>query len=174
MLLSHLSAFARRTDQRPEPSNRGLHPLLVQDLKTVFDAFPLTAVQHLRANMHRLIRGKYVDDSGNGCIMYLLSEVLPHDRRIRRRSDLIRHFTGGVSLENRALSEYIAPYHVVQVWDLGPSFRYGGIADLGMDDLRQVIDDYLRDRLLSNDVHLRSTAAAPTAGSRRPDAVTGA
>lgn len=64
------------------------------DLNSVFLRFPVRCLQHVLTNRHRLISGSYQDAVGNGCLFYLLSELLPS--KIDSREALTRFFTGAV------------------------------------------------------------------------------
>ena len=119
-----------------------------RDLISSFQHFPLASLLHLKANFGRLIRGHY-KRNGGGCIFHLLSEVLPE--RIESRMDLISYFTGQVANDcNDAV--YLAPKHVVKVWDGDLSLpqtvsRYPGVEKLGRALLKAVLLEAIEMRL---------------------------
>lgn len=99
------------------PGLRQVHPQIIEDAFYCFSKFDLRCVQHLRSNVHRLIRHSYSDDQGNGCIFGLLTETLPAGQQIRDRSTLTTWFTGGCGPMYRELPEYQAARYLVRVWD---------------------------------------------------------
>jgi len=109
--------------------NRDAWKLVQEDLRHCCSYFPLECVMHVVQNAHRLMRGKYTDGSGRGCLFYLLSELLPADRRIDSRERLTRHFTGGSGEGFRELPQYQPAKYLVRLVDGDKSAaeRYPGL-----------------------------------------------
>lgn len=117
------------------------------DLRYVFRSFPLTCLYHLWANSHRLIRGAYIDQHGNGCIMYLLSESLPVSRRIFSKQSLLAHFSHD---NNDEAPEYQPAKWIVRLWDASDSpqiqARYGPNAKLEAEEVLNVLVEMIEER----------------------------
>lgn len=119
---------------------------LQKDLVYVFYSFPLDCLYHLRDNRHRLIRSKYCDEQGNGCLMYLLSEPLPGEQRIRSKTTLINYFSDG---DPDAVAYQPAKW-LVRIWDERicsvVKRRYGEGQKLTADQIMEVLDEVIEER----------------------------
>lgn len=119
---------------------------LHKDLQYVFESFSLDCLYHLRSNRHRLIRRKYFDQNGNGCLMYLLSETLPESLRIRSKETLIRYFSDG----DENASVYQPPKWIVRVWDericSSVVNRYGESPTLNADEIFELLDEFIAEK----------------------------
>ena len=139
---------------------------LVQDLEFVFARFPLTALLHLRANRHRLVRSAYMMPDGRGCIFFLLSELLPPEQRISSASELTRYFGG-----DPAAPQYQPGRWLVRLWDRhicdGVRTRYGDNPELTEELLTSVLDDVITQRQLEQDENVTIVYRIPV-GPRRP------
>lgn len=101
------------------------------DLHDIFARFPLECLTHLRDNRHRLVRGVYQTSDGQGCLMFLLSELLPAEKRIDSKDSLKRFF--GRPVEGKYLVDQ-DPYYqparwIVRIWDGEPHPERYGTAD---------------------------------------------
>ena len=85
---------------------------IVDDLSSVFAAFPLKSLRHVRENAHRLIRRQYQDEQGGGCLFTLLSELLPPALRIFSPKSLTKYFGGDAEAV-----QFAAPRALVRLWD---------------------------------------------------------
>lgn len=120
-----------------------------RDLISSFQHFPLASLLHLKANFGRLIRGRYKDHKGGGCIFHLLSEAQP--KRLESRMDLIHYFTGKTANDCDD-AVYLAPKHVVKIWDGDLSHphtaaRYPGVKKLARSVLKAVLLEAIEMRL---------------------------
>lgn len=102
---------------KSRPGLRQVHPQIVQDALYCFGKFETACVQHLRENVHRLIRHTYSDDDGNACIFGLLTESLGEHLHIRDRGSLTTWFTGGCGPMYRELPQYQPARYLVRIWD---------------------------------------------------------
>jgi hypothetical protein len=117
---------------------------LVDDLRYVFDSFPLHCLEHLRDNARRLVRNSYSTAEDRGCIFYLLSERLPEAQRIHSKQTLIRYYGGDAEADS-----YQPPKWIVRLWDEqiceNVRHRYGSAPLLSrrllLDVLNAVIDE---------------------------------
>lgn len=116
------------------------------DLRTVFGYFPLACLLHLRANRHRLIRGKYFED-GRGCMFYLLSEVLPAEERIDRPAALTRHFTGRSGYPACEEPQYQPARWLVRLIDGLACPRYGMISHLSWNTVFRCLERAIAQRI---------------------------
>ena len=114
---------------------------LRQDLKAVYQCFPLSALLQLRENRHRLIRNHYFDENGNGCLMYLLSETMPESQRIHSKESLIQYFSDG----DPDAESYQPAKWIVRLWDervcSTVTSRYGNAPRLNSNDIFAVLED---------------------------------
>lgn len=94
--------------QKPRQVNRQLW----SDLLYVFGMMPWMCLLHLRSNRHRLVRGVYRAKNGRGCLFFLLTELLPAERRIDSRATLTRFFGG-----DPHAPEYAPAKWIVRLWD---------------------------------------------------------
>lgn len=118
---------------------------ITADLRAVFRRFPLSSLEHLRENRHRLVRGAYATAAGGGCIMSLLSERHAPENRIHSRESLTRYFGG-----DPHAAEYQPAKWIVRLWDQQicseAAARYGSDAFLSEDLLMAVLDESIAER----------------------------
>lgn len=123
-----------------------------EDLRSVFSCVPLECLTHFRDNMHRLIRGSYVDRATGGrCLFALLTELL--ETPIESKEDLIRFF--GVQYGQPGQPGYVHPRDsveyqpakwLVRAWDGQPAPRYGAYGDLTQPMIREVLLEVIAER----------------------------
>ncbi len=130
------------------PSLRTLPWQVVADAVDAFDKFDVDHVEHLRGNIHRLIRGNFNDDSGGGCIFHLLSELDGPGAWIDSKESLTRYFTGGCGEAFRHRLEYQPAKWLVRVWDKQEISRYGRWTNL----TREMVHDLCELSLMLRDV----------------------
>ena len=132
---------------------------LRQDLKAVYQCFPLSALLHLRDNRHRLIRNHYFDENGNGCLMYLLSETMPDSQRIHSKESLIQYFSDG----DPDAESYQPAKWIVRLWDervcSTVTSRYGNAPRLNSNDIFAVLEEEIESR--QQQQNLRATETVP-------------
>ena len=158
MVISHVEAVQKIRD----------------DLRYVLDKFPLESLEHLNRseNRERLVRGAYYTPEGEGCMFYLLSEVLPEPDHILNLEDLTFHFTGGSGVLFRERPEYQSARNLVRLFDgsnLTDPGRYGDIDLLEFDLLFEVLEEEIefRRRQQSGPDRPHATRIQPRRGSRR-------
>lgn len=116
-----------------------------QDVREVLDHFPLSAIEHLLANRHRLVRRVYRHRE-KGCFFNLLSETLPLDRYIRSKPSLMRFFTGSIDLATNHHPVYQAPRWLVRLIDGHSCPRYGGMNYIDYDKLLEFVEEVAVER----------------------------
>jgi hypothetical protein len=116
------------------------------DLFLVFGYFPLECLRFVKENRHRLIRRKYRDNKGNGCLFGLLSDQLPAEMQIKSKQDLTRYFTGGSDEAHRQLPEYQAPKWLVRLVDGQAVGRYDGLNEVSWDFVCECLDEAITAR----------------------------
>jgi hypothetical protein len=117
-----------------------------EDLRNVFAYFPLACLLHVRKNYPRLIRGRYLDQKGRGCLFALLSETLPQNQRITSRATLLHFFTGTSDASNASRPEYERPKWIVRLIDGQTVERYGGLNHLPWTFVLSCLDDVIAER----------------------------
>lgn len=119
---------------------------LQKDLQYVFESFSLDCLYHLRANRDRLRRGRYCDQNGKGCLMYLLSETLPDSQRIYSKETLVKFFAGG----DEHASIYQPAKWIVRIWDeqicSSVEERYGQAPTLTHDEIFEALDEFISEK----------------------------
>lgn len=129
---------------------------LQKDLQYVFESFPLESLHHLRSNRHRLIRRKYFDQNGNGCLMYLLGEKLSDSQRIHSKESLIRYFA---DCDENA-SVYQPAKWIVRIWDericSSVVKRYGQSPALNADEIFEILDEFIAEKEAELEFNLSS------------------
>ena len=118
------------------------------DIHEIAPHFPTHCLEHAIRNSHRLIRGRYSDDKGNGCPLFLLSETQPPSRRIFSRETLTKFFTGGEDDLHRQLPQYLAPKYLVRLvdGDRTANERYPGVGQLSWSFLIECLTEIVNDR----------------------------
>lgn len=118
------------------------------DLRHVFGYFTMECLLNLRLHPDRLIRRRFSDGEGGGCIMYLLSENLPADLRIVDPPSLTRYFTGACGFPACEEPQYQPARHLVRLWDGQQSPRYPGVTRLSREEVIAVLDQVIEEREL--------------------------
>lgn len=131
----------------------GTFQQLVNDLRTVFYSVPVTCLRHLRDNQHRLTRFAYTAEGGKGCIMYLLTELLPPSEQINSRPRLVRFFGGDPDAP-----EYQPARWIVRLWDEqvceNVRERYGANPKLTVETIAAVLDAVIAERTAAEELAL--------------------
>ncbi len=139
---------------------------IVQDLKYVLGHFPTRNLLRLRSMLKKgqVIRGNYVDHTGNGCVFNVLSRGMPEAMQIDSKSSLIQFFTGYKSLRFASLPEYQPAKYFVKLWDGSPEAveRYGTAIPLSECELLNVLNRVIQERLVRHEEErqVRSRALA--------------
>lgn len=142
--LRHYS-LQRQPIPLPEHTMDPLQPVR-DDLRYVFGFFTIDCLLNLRLHPDRLIRRRFSDGSGGGCIMHLLSEPLPAEQRIVDPPSLTRYFTGASGYPACEEPQYQPARHLVRLWDGMPSSRYPGVHRLSRELVISVLDQVLEER----------------------------
>lgn len=130
-------------------STLGTPQQIIVDLEAIFDRFPTECLAHLRENQHRLVRSVYRTSDGRGCIMHLLSELLPDHQRIDSRDALKRFFgrpvDGRYDVDNDPA--YQPARWIVRIWDMEPHpERYGTAEPLSEQVVMKVLNGVIARR----------------------------
>jgi len=119
------------------------------DLRSIFSAFSLECLGHLRDNAHRLTRRAYRLQDGRGCVMYLLSEPLPEEMRIDSKIALMRFFGPAYGSEESIAEspDYQPARWIVRLWDEQDcQGRYGNCRHLSRSALLAVLEEVMAER----------------------------
>lgn len=142
------------------------------DLRAVFsrEDIPTSALRHLIAQRHRLVRGVYESADGRGCFIRLLTETLPESMQVRSKADLVRVFGRAPGAPPETACEFSAEYQpvkwLVRLFDgqicSRVVRRYGRVSEpLSFDLIVEVAREVLAER------ESRTTTAAPARRSHR-------
>ena len=126
---------------------------VISDLVYIYHQVPLFALLHLRDNAHRLVRDVYQTPDGRGCLMFLLTESLPADRRIDSKQALTRYFGRKGSGPDYVLADdpfYQPAKWIVRLWDgqvcEGVRARYRDCTDVSDELVLEVLDQVIAER----------------------------
>lgn len=129
---------------------------ILEDLRSIFNSFPVECLLHLRSNTHRLVRFAYTTEDGRGCIVNLLTELAPCGQ-IDSRAKLIDFFGGG----DPDSEAYQPAFAIVRLWDQQVcskiTARYGANPRLDVETLIDVLDTVIAERIAAAECTEKST-----------------